>query len=395
MSINQLIARGGTGIKSPVQRYLETKEQMGREDQNRLVMASNRQGMDIQRQQMQIAQEKQAMARRDDERKFMAGTLRTILDQPEAERPALYENAKELWQKQGISPDKFAPDYDDPKAQQFTTTVLGERKGQFKQMVDPAGNLQQGMIRDGRVYDRSGVPQPDWSSAPTKAETAGAGGFAPTKKVASKIQESLLSGEQFLDDVSSLGDVLDSMPDMSQTWVADATDATLTAMSRTFGTKYDGDIQKFRADKQNVRTFTRKISDSYRKMITGQQANKYELKRIAGQMPNEKDDWGTIKEKMKTLSSIVETSNVRARMAMEQGFKYAGRKNGELIYTKDGKTHSIDKIPSLGNIKTHEDMRQQIAESIKLNNPELDNKSIRDMAKSQMSAMGYNMRRYR
>jgi len=132
MSINQLISRGGTGIKSPVQRYLETKEQMGREEQNRLVMASNRQSMDIQRQKMRMAQEKQAMAKRDDERKFMAGTLRTILDQPEAERPALYENAKELWQKQGISPDKFAPDYDDPKAQQFTTTILGERKERFK-----------------------------------------------------------------------------------------------------------------------------------------------------------------------------------------------------------------------------------------------------------------------
>ena len=68
MSINRLIALGGRGVKSPVERYIETKGQMERGrlrnvqeqaglqgmDQNRLAMQATRQSMGIQEQEQKV-----------------------------------------------------------------------------------------------------------------------------------------------------------------------------------------------------------------------------------------------------------------------------------------------------------------------------------------------------
>jgi hypothetical protein len=56
--LNRLIAMGGTQNKSPVQRYMETRAQVGQERQNKLAMESTRQNMDIRRQQMAMQQQK-------------------------------------------------------------------------------------------------------------------------------------------------------------------------------------------------------------------------------------------------------------------------------------------------------------------------------------------------
>lgn len=56
--INRLIAMGGTQNKSPVQRYMEARAQVGQERQNKLAMESTRQNMDMQRQEMAMQQQK-------------------------------------------------------------------------------------------------------------------------------------------------------------------------------------------------------------------------------------------------------------------------------------------------------------------------------------------------
>lgn len=57
--LNRLIAMGGTQNKSPVQRYMETRAQVGQERQNKLAMESTRQNMAMQQQQNQRAQQQQ------------------------------------------------------------------------------------------------------------------------------------------------------------------------------------------------------------------------------------------------------------------------------------------------------------------------------------------------
>ena len=56
--LNKLIAMGGAQNVSPVQRYMQTRAQIGQERQNRLAMESTRQNMDMRRQQMAMQQRK-------------------------------------------------------------------------------------------------------------------------------------------------------------------------------------------------------------------------------------------------------------------------------------------------------------------------------------------------
>jgi len=62
MALNQLIAQGGRQIKSPVQRYMETRGQMQREQGNQLAMAAQTQNMAAQRQSMDMQRQKQKQA---------------------------------------------------------------------------------------------------------------------------------------------------------------------------------------------------------------------------------------------------------------------------------------------------------------------------------------------
>ena len=62
MSIEQLIAQGGTQIKSPAQRYLETKDQMVREETNRLAQMATRQQMGFREQQAGYQQSQEQRA---------------------------------------------------------------------------------------------------------------------------------------------------------------------------------------------------------------------------------------------------------------------------------------------------------------------------------------------
>ena len=57
--LNRLIAMGGTQDKSPVQRYMETRAQVGQERQNKLAMEATRQNMGMQRQQMELKRQAQ------------------------------------------------------------------------------------------------------------------------------------------------------------------------------------------------------------------------------------------------------------------------------------------------------------------------------------------------
>ena len=59
MSINQLIAQGGRGIKSPVERFLETKQQMDQARSRQLQEQSMMQTMDLNRQKDQRAKAEQ------------------------------------------------------------------------------------------------------------------------------------------------------------------------------------------------------------------------------------------------------------------------------------------------------------------------------------------------
>lgn len=392
--LNALIARGGTQVASPIARYQQTRKDVATERRNALAERQAELGMRSTRQQMGQSAQNQKIKQAEAFGKSVTPIIESVNRAPDKQaawmtaRPQVEQMAATMgidvppgsmdaWNQQQA--DSLISRFGSAPAKAPTTRTVMEGQEKVQQEWQPATKTWKEVGR-GVTSQISGTREQ----------------VMPTKKVTGDIQKKVLNTEDFLDDMSNLSGVLDQTAPMAQTWGGDLSDAALQGLSRTFGIEFEGDVEQFRKNKQNVRNFTRKISDSYRKMITGSQANKYELKRIEGQMPNEKDDWNTLRTKIKTLSGIAEISNVRSKMAMSQGFSYVGRRDdGSLIYSKQGKNYKVGDIPTLGDVLSHDDMREKIALRIKGLSPNLAEAEIASKTLQEMGALGYNMRRYR
>jgi len=102
-------------------------------------------------------------------------------------------------------------------------------------------------------------------------------------------------------------------------------------------------------------------------------------------------------EKLKIWEDLAEKANVRANLALKNGFKYAGRnKDGELMYIgEDGTVQDVNDIPSIGNVKPHKAMRSDLYGQLKTKYPQLPESQLKNAVKLKMQDMGYNMRNYR
>ena len=90
--LNRLIAQGGTQVKSPVQRYMQTRSQMNQEQQNRLAQQATKQSMQIKQQQMAMQQQKQQAEARQMWGTKMAPLMRDVSKKPEEERQDYWES---------------------------------------------------------------------------------------------------------------------------------------------------------------------------------------------------------------------------------------------------------------------------------------------------------------
>lgn len=179
MALNDLIAEGGTRVKSPVQRYLETKQQVNTEERNKLSELATRQAIGIQQQQNTRANQQLQAKNTEAYAKAVTPIIEKINLQPD--KQAAYEAAlpemDRIARGFGVDTSNMSDVFDQPKADGLIARFGTQDKAVFKQMADQKGDLQQGRIVNGRVFDRDGNPQPTWSVAPTKQETGSPGSF--------------------------------------------------------------------------------------------------------------------------------------------------------------------------------------------------------------------------
>lgn len=142
MGINQLIARGGTQIQSPVQRYMETRAQMNQESQNQLLAQQRQQQMGIQQRQegrlidAQTQKNKIAFMKTQIpsmQESLLGGTLEEQQALWDKGRAGRMEMAKmyNLPYEEGI--DEF-----NPQASQGFIDAYGEKKKSPYSKVDPS-----------------------------------------------------------------------------------------------------------------------------------------------------------------------------------------------------------------------------------------------------------------
>lgn len=87
--LNALIAQGGTGVMSPLERYNQGQNQAQAQQMNRLSMQNTRQTMDFNQQKMQ-------QAKQDQQLKIIAPFMKSILSLPDHKQKAAYEKAKPM-----------------------------------------------------------------------------------------------------------------------------------------------------------------------------------------------------------------------------------------------------------------------------------------------------------
>lgn len=213
--LNRLIAMGGTQNRSPVQRYMETRAQVGQERQNKLAMESTRQNMAMQQQKNQRAQQQQQIVmdeafskdaydlmkgvdttqgpNKDNEFKKIIPELNKL--QQRYNKPIT--GAETLWNQQGF--DTLESKFGDLTGEPANVIYKGELINAIK---GPTGNY---------LNEKTREPLYGAIKAPGRQETAQVSGFTPSD--ISKKESAQLDREE---DIYKLTNNLDTLKSFIQ-----------------------------------------------------------------------------------------------------------------------------------------------------------------------------------
>ena len=192
MSINRLIALGGRGVQSPVQRYMETKGQMERGRLRNVQEQAGYQNIDINRQ-------KSEQAARQERINQIAPLAKAVLSAGPSERPMVYEQAKQQLTTMGIDMSQ-APQVPDETALKAVMEAGGLSLDEtFTETYKDGQPVSQKSSKSGRVYAHP--------EAPTKAEEGGPGAFSGKISPISDTERRNMSKEF---EISKLMDNLES-----------------------------------------------------------------------------------------------------------------------------------------------------------------------------------------
>lgn len=228
MPLNQLIAQGGTQIKSPVQRYMATRKQMGDEERNRLSQQSTMQNMNIQRQQLAMQKQEQRAQMTQSYGEAITPLMEAVDQQ---------ENKQAAWTKMQPEVDKIRRQFQIPYDQAIDTwnqqavdsliSRYGDKKGNFVNAMTPDNKVVAGRTRGGIMYDPQGNKQPTWIKAPTKSENVEREGWGTDSQLG-KLEIEHTRAEE---DVYKLVNNLDTLKDFisSEEYVGGTTGDILSA----------------------------------------------------------------------------------------------------------------------------------------------------------------------
>ena len=145
MSINRLIALGGRGVRSPVERYIETKGQMERGRLRNVQEQGAYQTIGLRDQQEQRAKDQAQID-------GLAPIAKSILSLPEAERPAAYKQSMDQLPQYGVDVSKIPPEYT-PEVEPVLNALMQagglEMDEQWTQGISPSGAPMQQSTKSG------------------------------------------------------------------------------------------------------------------------------------------------------------------------------------------------------------------------------------------------------
>ena len=364
MALNQLIAQGGRNIKSPVQRYMETRAQMNKEQQNRLAQESTRQGMAAQRQRMGVQQQQFAMQQQKQKAEMGTAYAKSItpiisgINQlPETERQS-------AWSQSMPRIEQVAQQYDIPLAPQM---------GQWNQQRADALIAQHGIPlaapETRTVLEGNEKVNQEWNERTGKWTEVGRGvstqiTAAPgelTKPAVTSLQKQLAKNLLSKDKITTGINFI--MKNQNLFDLGSRMSAGVGNAMEYIGIDAPEYLRKEVEGMADLKTYTLNIANGIRKETTGAASSYKELDKFIYPLVAVATDGKTRAiKRMQALTQFNELTTVRLNQLLNDGYKVISRQGDKTMRVKspDGKVIAVDKSFPLSSIPSYSQRKGQL-----------------------------------
>jgi len=397
--LNRLIAMGGTQGRSPVQRYMETRSQVGQERQNKLAQESMRQSMSAQRQQMGVREQQLAMQQQKQKAEMGTAYAKSITPVisginrlPEAERqlawsqslPRIEQIAEQhnipvtsqmsQWNQQGA--DALIAQYGIPLAAPQMRTVL---KGNEK--VNQEWNERTGKWTEvGRGVSTQITAAPGELTKPTVTSLE--------KQLAKNLlsKDKITTGVNFIMENQNLFDL------------GSRVSASAGNLIEYIGFDAPEYLKKEVRGMTNLNTYTLNIANEIRKESTGASSSYKELNKYIYPLVAVATDGKTRAIlRAQALTQFNELTTVRLNELLNGGYKIISKQGDKVMRVKspEGKIVAVDKSFPLSSIPSYNKRKGQLLSAMAQgkNPSDFSEQQRIDMFNEVQSAMtleGYN-----
>ena len=383
---------GGAQNKSPVQRYMETRAQMGQEEQNRLAMASTQQNMNIKQQQLGLQRRKQQMEVGNAYAETVTPVVERISRLPEDERQAAWTRSlpqvQQMARQYGIPLNEQTQQWDQSKADVLidrygtplvapkTITVLDDKEKVNKQWNAKTGEWDE--IGRGISTQITAAPGQLSKGATTDLQKQ------LTKNLLSK--DKITTGVNFIMKNQQLFDLGSKMS------------AGVGNAMEFIGLDAPEFLKKEVSGMADLKTYTLNIANGIRKESTGAASSFKELDKFIYPLVSVATDGKTRAiKRMQALVQFNELTTVRLNNLLADGYKVVSRQGDKTmrVQAPDGKMIAVDKSFPLSSIPSYKkrkgDLLKAMAQGKKPS--EFSEQQRSDMfneVQNELSREGYN-----
>lgn len=354
--LNRLIAMGGTQNRSPVQRYMETRAQIGQERQNKLAMESTRQSMDIQRQKMAAQQQKQQAEKMKVWGTKMAPFMREVSLRPEAERQAHWGTLVPSILEMGVESNVPLNETDlELWNQQKANTIMDmnpiEAPKRMSRLEGSETIYEDWDSRLGRFQEKSRGISTQITAKPGDLTKPAVTSLQKqlTKNLLSK--DKITTGVNFIMENQNLFDL------------GSRVSAGAGNLMEYVGVDAPEYLKKEVRGMTNLNTYTLNIANEIRKESTGASASYKELKNYVYPLVSVATDGKTRAIlRAQALTQFNELTTVRLNKLLNDGYKTVSKQGDKIMRVKspEGKIVAVDKSFPLSSIPSYNKRKGQL-----------------------------------
>lgn len=355
---------GGAQNKSPVQRYMETRAQVGQERQNKLAQESMRQSMSAQKQQMGVRGQQLAMQQQKQKAEMGTAYAKSITPVisginrlPEAERQS-------AWSQSLPRIEQIAEQYNIPVTPQMSQWNQQGAEALIAQHGTPLVAPKMRTILEGNEQvnqefdDQTGVWKEVGRGISTRV-TAAPGDL--TKPTVTSLQKQLAKNLLSKDKITTGMNFI--MKNQNLFDLGSRVSAGVGNLMEYIGVDAPEYLKKEVEGMADLKTYTLNIANGIRKETTGAASSYKELDKFIYPLVAVATDGKTRAiKRMQALTQFNELTTVRLNQLLNDGYKVVSKQGDKTmrVESPDGKIVAVDKSFPLSSIPSYNKRKGQL-----------------------------------